>query len=136
MEAKKTLAFSSIAVAKSTVAVAEGTAQTAKVGFPQNIPLLIGYAAQAAGIISAISSATGKAKSAASSLGGGGGSISTPSAPSAPPAFNIVGASDTSQLADAIGGQSQQPIQTYVVANDVTTAQSLQNNIVEGATIG
>ena len=136
MEAKKTLAFSSIAVAKSTVAVAEGTAQTAKVGFPQNIPLLIGYAAQAAGIISAISSATGKAKSAASSFGGGGGSISTPSAPSAPPAFNIVGASDTNQLADAIGGQSQQPIQTYVVSNDVTTAQSLQNSIVEGATIG
>ena len=136
MEAKKTLAFSSIAVAKSTVAVAEGTAQTAKVGFPQNIPLLIGYAAQAAGIISAISSATGKAKSAASSLGGGGGSISTPSAPPAPPAFNVVGASGSSQLADAIGGQSQQPIQTYVVSNDVTTAQSLQNNIVEGATIG
>ena len=136
MEAKKTLAFSSIAVAKSTVAVAEGTAQTAKVGFPQNIPLLIGYAAQAAGIISAISSATGKAKSAASSFGGGGGSISTPSAPPAPPSFNVVGASGSSQLADAIGGQSQQPIQTYVVANDVTTAQSLQNNIVEGATIG
>ena len=136
MEAKKTITFASIASAKSTVAVAEGSAQTAKVGFPQNIPLLIGYAAQAAGIISAISSATGKAKSAASSLGGGGGSISTPSAPSAPPAFNIVGASGSSQLADAIGGQSQQPIQTYVVANDVTTAQSLQNNIVEGATIG
>ena len=74
--------------------------------------------------------------------GGGGGSVSAPSVPSAPtapslpPSFNIVGASDTNQLADAIGGQSQAPIQTYVVANDVTTAQSLQNNIVEGATIG
>ena len=136
MEAKKTIAFGSIAAAKSGVAVAEGTAQTAKVGFPQNIPLLIGYAAQAAGIISAITSATGKAKSAASALGGGGGGISTPSAPSVPPAFNVVGASDSNQLADAIGGQAQQPIQTYVVANDVTTAQSLQNNIVEGATIG
>lgn len=70
--------------------------------------------------------------------GGGAGAGSLPSAGGAsqPPAFNIVGASDTNQLADAIGGQSQQPIQTYVVANDVTTAQSLQNNIVEGATIG
>ena len=65
--------------------------------------------------------------------GGSGGGVS---AAPAPPSFNIVGASDSSQLADAIGGQSQQPIQTYVVANDVTTAQSLQNNIVEGATIG
>ena len=66
------------------------------------------------------------------SVGGGasGGSIPTP------PAFNVVGSSDSNQLADAIGGQSQQPIQAFVVANDVTTAQSLQNNIVEGATIG
>jgi len=135
MEAKKTITFSSIAAAKSSVAVAEGTAQTAKIGFPQNIPMLIGYAAQAAGIISAITSATGKAKSAASAFGGGG-SISTPSAPPAPPAFNVVGASNSNQLAEAIGGQSQQPIQTYVVSNDVTTAQSLQNNIVEGATLG
>jgi len=27
------------------------------------------------------------------------------------------------------------PVQAYVVANDVTTAQSLNNNIVEGATL-
>ena len=67
---------------------------------------------------------------ASSSVGG------SASAPPIPPSFNVVGASGSSQLADAIGGQSQQPIQTYVVANDVTTAQSLQNNIVEGATIG
>ena len=66
------------------------------------------------------------------STGGGGGGGSAPQAP----AFNIVGASDTNQLADAIGGQTQQPVQAFVVSNDVTTAQSLQNNIVEGATIG
>ena len=135
MEAKKTIAFGSIAAAKSGVALAEGTAQTAKVGFPQNIPLLIGYAAQAAGIFSAIKSATGKANSAASSFGGGSGGGGGGSAPQ-PPSFNVVGSSDSNQLADAIGGQSQQPVQAFVVANDVTTAQSLQNNIVEGATIG
>ena len=56
MEVSKTITFAQ-AAARSTVAVAEGTAQTAKVGFPQNIPLLIGYAAQAAGIIMAIKSA-------------------------------------------------------------------------------
>ena len=71
----------------------------------------------------------------------GGGGAASGSAPSGgggsqPPSFNIVGASETNQLADAIGGQSQQPVQAFVVANDVTTAQSLQNNIVEGATIG
>jgi len=73
-----------------------------------------------------------KGSAASSGSGGGGGSAPAPQ----PPSFNIVGASETNQLADAIGGQSQAPIQTYVVANDVTTAQSLQNNIVEGATIG
>ena len=69
---------------------------------------------------------------------GGGGGVSgggAPAAPPAPPSFNIVGASDTNQLADAIGGQTQQPVQAFVVANDVTTAQSLENNIVEGATL-
>ncbi len=71
------------------------------------------------------------------SVGGkGGGSAGGGGGASQPPSFNIVGASDTNQLADAIGAQEQQPVQAYVVANDVTTAQSLQNNIVEGATIG
>jgi len=71
------------------------------------------------------------------SVGGkGGGAAGGGGGASQPPAFNIVGASDTNQLADAIGAQEQQPVQAYVVANDVTTAQSLQNNIVEGATIG
>jgi hypothetical protein len=70
----------------------------------------------------------GSGAASGSAPSGGGGSQ--------PPSFNIVGASETNQLADAIGGQAQQPVQAYVVANDVTTAQSLQNNIVEGATIG
>ena len=55
--------------------------------------------------------------------------------PSAPPAFNVVGQGETSQLADAIGGQANQPVRAYVVSNDVTTAQGLERNIVEGATI-
>lgn len=134
MEAKKTITFASVASAKATVATAEGAAQTAKVGFPQNIPLLIGYAAQAAGIISAIKSATGTAKSAVSNIGGGGGSIVEPSAPQAP-AFNVVGSSGETQLADAIGGQTQKPTRAFVVSNDVTTAQELDRNIIEGASI-
>ena len=64
---------------------------------------------------------------------GGGGSI--PAMPSAPPAFNVVGQGETSQLADAIGSQASEPVRAYVVSNDVTTAQGLERNIVEGATI-
>jgi hypothetical protein len=73
--------------------------------------------------------------------GGGGGNISAPSggsapaAPSLPPAFNVVGASGTNQLASAIGGQSQEPVKAYVVSGDVTSAQSMDRNIVEGASI-
>jgi hypothetical protein len=54
---------------------------------------------------------------------------------SAPPSFNVVGASDSSQLAGVIANQSQQPIQAYVVSNDVTTAQSLDRNIIESVGI-
>jgi len=73
--------------------------------------------------------------------GGGGGQISTPTpsiptGASTPPSFNVVGASDTNQLASAIGGQSQQPVQAYVVANDVTTAQSMDRNIIDDASLG
>jgi hypothetical protein len=72
-------------------------------------------------------------------MGSGGANISSPSRPappSVPPAFNIVGASGTNQLAEAIGGQSQQPVKAFVVSNDVSTAQELDRNIVEGASIG
>ena len=62
-----------------------------------------------------------------------GGSTPTPAIP---PAFNVVGASSNSQLASAIAEQEQQPVQAYVVSQDVTTAQSLENNIISGATLG
>jgi len=66
----------------------------------------------------------------------GGGSASTPSAPtSQPPAFNIVGAGAGNQLAETIAGQNERPIKAFVTSQDVTTAQSLERNIVEGASI-
>ncbi len=52
------------------------------------------------------------------------------------PAFNIVGAGATDQLADVIAGQTQQPLRAFVVSNDVSTAQELDRNIIEGASIG
>ena len=145
-EARKTITFSSLVAARSSAAVAEGTAQTAKIGFPQNIPMLIAYALQAVGIMSAITSAVGKSKNVASSLGAGGGvsvdtssastasSVSSVSAPSLPPQFNTVGASGTNQLASLFGNQP--PIQAFVVSGDVTTAQELDRNIITSASIG
>ena len=52
------------------------------------------------------------------------------------PQFNVVGSSGTNQLASAIGGQSQKPIKTYVVANEVVTQAAMDRNIVNAATFG
>ena len=67
--------------------------------------------------------------------GGSAPSISVPAPTIQAPSFNIVGSSETNQLAEAIGSQSQKPVKAYVVSNDVTTAQSLDRNIVESASL-
>ncbi len=64
---------------------------------------------------------------------GGGGGIA--GAATQAPAFNIVGSTGTNQLANAIGGTTQQPIKAYVVSSEVTSSQELDRNIVESASI-
>jgi hypothetical protein len=90
--------------------------------------------------IAANIAATAKALSA---LGGGGGGGGKPSiggdagGGGAAPQFNVVGNSGVNQLAETMQGRSAQaPIQAYVVANDVTTAQGLNRNIVTNASLG
>jgi len=61
------------------------------------------------------------------SVGGGGGGSSAPS-------FNIVGGTGSNQIAQSLAGQ-QQPLQAFVVGSAVTTQQSLDRNIVEGASL-
>jgi hypothetical protein len=92
LEVQRTIAFSQGALARSQVAVAEGTAQTAKVGFPQNIPLLLLYAVQAATIISTISKAVRGSKSAGNSpdLGGGGTGGASPTSAASPQPIQVV----------------------------------------------
>jgi len=138
MEAKNTLGKINLKAAESSVDTAAGASKTASIGFPQNIPFLIGYAAQAIGIIGAIKSAVGAAKGTIGAAGAGGSTptIQTPrGASAAAPSFNIVGQGGTNQLAESIGNQEKQPVKAYVVSNDVTTAQSMERNIVESASI-
>jgi hypothetical protein len=137
-EAKNTLGRISLRASEATVSTAAGAANTAKIGFPQNIPFLIGYAAQAVGIIGAIKSAVSAAKGSIGAAGAGGSTpnIQTPRGSSAvSPSFNIVGQGGTNQLAETIAGQDKQPIKAYVVSGDVTTAQSMERNIVQSASI-
>jgi len=66
----------------------------------------------------------------------GGGDSGGGSAPAfQPPAFNIVGSSGTNQLADVIADQTSQPVRSYVVAGDVSTAQQLERNTISAASI-
>jgi hypothetical protein len=65
-----------------------------------------------------------------------GGSSSSAPATGAAPNFNVVGATGVNQLAGAISNREQQPVQAYVVANNVTTAQGLDRNIIRSATLG
>jgi len=139
--AKQSATKTVIKASEAGVDVSAGAAKAASAApFPANIPLILGYAAQAVGIISAIRGAMRASKAATSQLGVSQSSkdIQAPSvsAGSIPPAFNIVGASGTNQLADAIGGQSQQPVQAFVVSSEVTTSQELDRNIIDEASIG
>ena len=131
-EAQATIQKITMKAAEAGVDTSAGFAKTAAAGFPQNVPLLIAFAAQAAGIMAAVNSAVGSAKGAASSAGGGGGSVA--SAPAAP-VFNVVGAAPENQLAQAIGEKESKPQKAYIVASDVTSAQALDRNIIESASI-
>lgn len=71
------------------------------------------------------------------SFGGGGiGSAPSPQAPQ----FNVVGASGESQLATLVGESvgeqiNDRPIRTYVVSSEVTSAQALDRNVENSASI-
>ena len=90
----------------------------------------IGIASNIAATSKALSALGGGGAPSSSSVGSAGGS-----GPSMPPNFNVVGASSTNQLAQTIGSQQSTPVQAFVVANDVTTAQALDRNIIRGASL-
>jgi hypothetical protein len=64
---------------------------------------------------------------------GGGGAIGGGGGAAAQPQFNVVGNTGVNALADSL---NKQPIQAYVVAQNVTSAQSMNRNIVQSATLG
>ena len=146
---EETAAGKAAAIASATISTFQSATDSYKslAGIPIIGPAL-GFAAAGAAVASGFAQVKAITATKLPTLAGksapsaGGGTPSAPSLgtpptiPSLPPEFNAVGSSDTNQLADAIGGQSQQPVQAYVVSGDITTAQSLDRNIVQGATIG
>ncbi len=70
---------------------------------------------------------SGDAGGGSGGSGGGGNSFN--------PNFNVVGNSETNQLAESIGGQVNQPNRAYVVYEDIENAGQLEANAVESVTI-
>ena len=62
------------------------------------------------------------------SSGAGGGSA--PSGPTFSPSFNIVGNNQQSQLANTLAEQTNQPVQAFIVYDDIETAQQLEQGAV------
>lgn len=89
----------------------------------------IGVATSIAATVKALSALGGGSAGGGGSMPSGGGSASAPS-------FNIVGQGGANQIAQTIGGQMQQPLQAFVVGQDVTTQQGLNRGIVQNATLG
>lgn len=52
------------------------------------------------------------------------------------PDFNVVGASQTSQLAEAVSTQQAKPVKAFVVGKDISSQQELDRNITTTASLG
>jgi hypothetical protein len=127
---KQTAAGKALAIAQALINTYLGISQGVKLGFPAAIPAVL--AASVTGFkavknIMAVQVPNG---------GGGGAAGVTSAAPvSAAPQFNVVGTSGS--LANQVQSVTkvQEPIKAYVVSKDVTSAQSLDRNIIKAATI-
>jgi hypothetical protein len=93
-----------------------------------NISTGIGIAANIAATAKALKTLGGGSAPSSPPLGGGGG---TGGGGSMAPQFNTIGSSGINQLATL----QQQPVQAYVVSGEVTSAQSLDRNRVQNATL-
>ena len=132
---KNTAVGKSMAVASALMNTYQGITAGVKLGYPQAIPAvamaaLTGFKA----VKSILAVKTPAGGGASASAGSGAGSMSTPTMSA--PSINVVGASQTNAIAQTIAQGNQQPIKAYVVANDVTTQQGLDRNIVSSATLG
>jgi hypothetical protein len=135
---KSTAAGKAAAIAQATISTYQSAVQSynSLSGIPIVGPALGGVAA---GVAVASGIANVKKILEVKTPGGGGGGGSVPSAPSAAAQPNVsFVASSENQLANSINRnqQDQPPVKAYVVSQEVTTAQSLDRNIITQTTIG
>ena len=134
---RQTAAGKAAAIAEATIQtfVSAQKAYTSTIGIPVVGPVLapINAGLAIAAGIKNIKAITAVQTPDGGGGGGGGGNLSNSFSGSAAqaPSFNVVGNSGINQLAQL----QQQPMQAYVVSGSVTTAQSLDRNRIENATL-
>jgi hypothetical protein len=134
-DAAKAAALADIAIGTATgfiqaLDIAQKGAKASGPAAPFAFPIF--YASQIAAVLGAAGRAKSVLESGNSNSGGGS---SAPASASIVPNFNVVGSSGVNQIAQTLG-RDLPPVKAYVVANDVTSAQSLNRNIVSSATLG
>lgn len=139
--ASATLKKIALDATEGTVDVSKGFLSTLKAGFPKNIPFLIAYAAQAAGLIGAMASAVGKAKGVSSSIGASGANIPTLTSPGAPGggSGNFGGNVGPIQVEQGPVPQTntvQPTVRAYVVSGDVNSAQEADARLNRRRSLG
>jgi hypothetical protein len=123
-----------LSIANTLINTGEAAMKAYK-AFAEIPPLAIAAAAAATAFGLAQVNAISRQQFVPSAIGGrsSSGSISTPAIQA--PDFNVVGQSQTSQLAALVQAQLERPVKTYVVASEVSTAQELERKRISAATI-
>lgn len=132
---KETAVGKGMAIASALMNTYQGITAGVKLGYPLSIPAVAMASITGFAAVKNIMKVKVPAKSGGgSSVGGSAPSMKPP--PVSAPNFNVVGASSTNQIAETVATQNKQPIKAFVVANDVTTQQSLDRSIVQTAGLG
>jgi membrane-bound lytic murein transglycosylase B len=117
--------LANVAALATPQAIASSGVSAAPVIAMNNISTGIGIAANIAATAKALKTLGGGSPPSSPSGGGGGaGGVMSPN-------FNVVGNSGLNQL----GQLQQKPMKAYVVSGDMTTAQALDRNRIENATL-
>ena len=130
---KETAAGKALAIASTLFSTYQGASDALK---DETIPNTF---ARVAAVGTVLATGFKQVKGIMSTQVPGGSGVSSPvmdTSVASAPSFNVVGQGGTSQLASAIADQQAAPSRSYVVAQDVTTAQALERSIIDSASLG
>ena len=113
-------------IAMAIINTEEAITKALGLPFPFNFVVASAVGLKGASSISKILSTKIPGKEPSNSGASGGETVSAP-------AFNIVGTSETSQLAQAVGGREDSVVRAYVVGSEITSQQELDRKITNTA---